>query len=88
MIKSDVTCPQCNAGYLRIELVSRKGKRSEYRCGVCDAVLEFCDGSREVAVRLTVAPGMLLKNMDKRGTASARDGRRGPTAAADGRKSL
>jgi predicted Zn finger-like uncharacterized protein len=56
MRKSDVTCPECRAGYRRIELATRPGKQGEFRCLVCDHVIELFDGSREVALRLTVQP--------------------------------
>jgi predicted Zn finger-like uncharacterized protein len=56
MRKSDVTCPQCNAGYRRIELASSPGVRGEFRCRICNHLLELFDGSREVALRLTVPP--------------------------------
>jgi len=56
MKKSDVICVNCHAGYRRVELVSKKGTRGEFRCLVCDEVLEVFDGSTEVAMRLTVQP--------------------------------
>jgi hypothetical protein len=56
MKKSDLTCPTCHAGYRRIELTSRPGARGEYRCLLCDEVLETFDGSTDVAIRLTVQP--------------------------------
>lgn len=56
MRKSDVTCPNCRAGYRRIELLSRPGHRGEFRCLTCNHLLEVFDGSREVALRLTVQP--------------------------------
>jgi transposase-like protein len=56
MIKSDVTCPVCNGGYRRIELSSRLGVKGEFRCKVCDYVLEVFDGTKDVALRLTVQP--------------------------------
>ena len=56
MKKSDVTCPKCQAGYRRIELTSKRGTNSEFRCLVCDQVLEILDGSTYVALRLTVQP--------------------------------
>ena len=56
MKKSDVTCPECGAGYRRIELVSKKGTKGEFRCLTCDHLLETFDGSTEVALRLTVQP--------------------------------
>lgn len=60
MRKSDVTCPKCQAGYRRIELTSKIGVEGEFRCLVCDQVLELLDGSTEVALRLTVQPSMTL----------------------------
>ena len=59
MKKGDVTCPGCAAGYRRIELDSGKGQAGQYKCLVCDRVLEVFDGSREVAYRLTVQPSNL-----------------------------
>lgn len=56
MKKSDVACPECHAGYRRIELASRPGARGEFRCLLCDHVLEVFDGLTEVAIRLTVQP--------------------------------
>jgi transposase-like protein len=56
MKKSDVICPKCHAGYRRVELVSKKGTRGEFRCLVCDEVLEVLDGSTDVAMRLTIQP--------------------------------
>jgi hypothetical protein len=56
MRKSDVTCPACQAGYRRIELTSKPGDSGEFRCLVCDRVLEILDGSSDVALRLTVPP--------------------------------
>ena len=57
----DVTCPECNAGFRRIELSSRRRAPSQYRCPVCDAVIEVLDGSKEVAYRLTVVPTKLSR---------------------------
>lgn len=56
MRKSDVTCPECQAGYRRIELTSKGGVAGEFRCLVCDHLLELMDGSTEIALRLTVQP--------------------------------
>ena len=56
MKKSDIICPNCNAGYRRVELYSGKGTTGEFRCLLCDHVLETFDGTREVAIRLTVQP--------------------------------
>ena len=59
MRKGDVTCPDCFAGYRRIELESQKGKVGHYKCLICERVLEIFDGSREIAYRLTVQPSDL-----------------------------
>ena len=56
MRKSDITCPNCNAGYRRIESTTRPGVKGEYRCLLCDQLLEVFDGSTEIAIRLTVQP--------------------------------
>jgi hypothetical protein len=32
MRKSDIICPQCRAGYRRIEVASGKKSKGEYRC--------------------------------------------------------
>ena len=56
MRKSDVICPECGAGYSRIELLSRSGAKGEFRCLACDYLLEVFDGATEVAIRLTVHP--------------------------------
>jgi len=56
MKKGDIICPECRAGYRRIELATRKGTRGEYRCLLCDHTLEVFDGSSEVAIRLTIQP--------------------------------
>jgi transposase-like protein len=59
MKKSDLTCPECGAGYRRIELDSKpRGSKGKYRCLVCDHVLEVFDGSKTVAIRLTVQPAL------------------------------
>jgi transposase-like protein len=64
MKKSDVTCPKCHAGYRRVELVSKKGTRSEFRCLLCDHVLEVFDGSTDIAIRLTVQPERTMNGGD------------------------
>jgi hypothetical protein len=73
MRKSDVTCPKCNAGYRRIELATRPGMQGEFRCVVCNHVLELFDGSNEVALRLTVQPEKyrdngIIANISARGS--------------------
>jgi predicted Zn finger-like uncharacterized protein len=59
MEKGDLTCPKCGAGFRRIALSSLSGKPGEFRCTVCDRVLEVFDGSNAVAYRLTVAPSRI-----------------------------
>jgi transposase-like protein len=56
MIRGDVTCSECGAGFRRIELSSRRDSKGEYRCPACDEVLEVLDGNKLVAYRLTVQP--------------------------------
>jgi transposase-like protein len=60
MKKGDVICPDCRAGLRRIELTSRRGASGEFRCPLCQRVLEVSDGSTEIAYRLTVAPEKML----------------------------
>jgi predicted Zn finger-like uncharacterized protein len=60
MKKFDVACPNCRAGYRRIELMSRGGTRGEFRCLLCDHVLEVF-GSTDVALRITVQPEKMFK---------------------------
>jgi len=36
----DVTCPACDTGFRGIELSSRMGAPSEYRCPVCNTLIE------------------------------------------------
>jgi transposase-like protein len=55
MRKSDVACPECAAGYRRIELITR-GTPGEFRCSMCGHVIEVFDGSTQIALRLTVSP--------------------------------
>lgn len=61
MRKGDVLCPECHAGFRRIELASRPGKAGEFRCPLCHHVLEISDGSTDIAYRLTVAPEKLFE---------------------------
>jgi predicted Zn finger-like uncharacterized protein len=56
MKKSDIQCPKCDAGYRRIEVSTLQGKAGEYRCLICNHVLEAFDGRTHVAYRLTVQP--------------------------------
>lgn len=61
MQKSDITCPECNAGYRRVELATRSGTKGEFRCLVCGHLLEVFDGAAEIAIRLTVQPEKTFK---------------------------
>ena len=61
MRKSDVTCPQCSAGYRRVELTSKKGVKGEFHFLVCDHLLEVFDGSTKIAIRLTVQPEKIFE---------------------------
>ena len=65
MKKSDLTCSTCHAGYRRIELTSRPGAKGEYRCLLCNEVLEKLDGSTDVAIRLTVQPEKTFETQPK-----------------------
>ena len=56
MTKSDVTCPDCGAGFRRIEFSVQRGSKGEYRCPACDTLLERFEGDKLVAYRLTVQP--------------------------------
>jgi transposase-like protein len=58
MRKGDVICPKCNAGFRRMELSTRRGIKGEYRCPICDQLLETFDGSTEIAYRLTDTPSL------------------------------
>jgi predicted Zn finger-like uncharacterized protein len=61
MKKGDIICPECNAGFRRIELHSRPGRPREHRCALCDHLFEISDGSTDVAYRLTVAPEKIFE---------------------------
>jgi predicted Zn finger-like uncharacterized protein len=58
MLKGDATCPECGAGFRRIELTSVNGKQGEFRCPLCETLIESWDGSTEVAYRLTIQPSL------------------------------
>jgi len=62
MKKSDLACPECNAGYRRIELISKKGVGGEFRCLFCDHILEVMNGCTEIAIRLTVQPSQFFRD--------------------------
>ncbi|QDW37708.1 hypothetical protein FFI89_011410 [Bradyrhizobium sp. KBS0727] len=71
MKKSDVTCPECQAGYRRIELNSKPGTFGQFRCLTCDHLLETFDGSTNVALRLTVQPAKRARNSTHRSNGAA-----------------
>jgi len=56
MRKSDAICPECGAGFRRIELTSKRGIEGQYHCPVCDTLIENFDGRNLVAYRLTIEP--------------------------------
>jgi transposase-like protein len=58
MTKGDVICPECGAGFRRIELASQRGKKGEYRCPACDTLLERLTDEKLVAYRLTIQPSL------------------------------
>jgi len=53
MKRGDVICPECHAGFRRIELASRPGAKGEFRCPLCQHLLEVSDGSTDIAYRLS-----------------------------------
>jgi hypothetical protein len=66
LIKSNVCCDECGAGFHRIELVSRPSEKGEYRCPLCQTILEVFDGTHSILYRVTVAPRQspFVKSMD------------------------
>jgi len=60
MKKNDVTCFECGAGFQRLELdaMSVLPTNGEYRCPICEEVVERFDGSRIVAYRLAIRPSI------------------------------
>ncbi len=60
MKKDDAICPKCGAGFRRVELTSLQGSKGEFRCPVCDFVLETFDGSTQIAYRLTIIPSKIF----------------------------
>jgi predicted Zn finger-like uncharacterized protein len=61
MKKGDIICPECHAGFRRIELASRRGTAGEFKCPLCHHLLEVSDGSTDIAYRLTVAPEKIFE---------------------------
>ena len=62
MLKADVICPKCNSGLRRIELSALRGTKGEYRCPICEQLLEVFDGSKKVAYHHTVPPVKALEH--------------------------
>jgi hypothetical protein len=58
MKKHDVMCPNCGAGFRRLELSSRPGTEGKYDCPVWETPLEVFDGRTLVAYRLTIQPSI------------------------------
>jgi hypothetical protein len=56
MKRSDAICPQCHAGFRRIEVDSGLGVEGEYRCPLCDHLLEKFRGAQQIVYRLTITP--------------------------------
>ena len=56
MKRDDAICPQCHAGFRRIEVESGVGVEGEYRCPLCNHLLEQFTGATQVAYRLTIPP--------------------------------
>jgi transposase-like protein len=76
MQKGDIQCPQCQAGFRRIEITSMRGEPGEYRCPHCRSIVERFSGHTYVAYWLTVQPEKMLQD-----TAPKRP-KRPPTEAA------
>jgi predicted Zn finger-like uncharacterized protein len=64
MRKGDAICPECGAGFRRMELTSIKGQAGEFRCPLCGTLIEAWDGETQVAYRLTIQPS--LKSLHER----------------------
>jgi hypothetical protein len=59
MKKCDVVCPECGAGFRRLELTSLPSAGGEYPCPGCSRVLETFNGRDAfVAYRLTIEPSL------------------------------
>ena len=58
MKKTDVTCPDCGAGFRRIELSSHPAEKGEYCCAACGSLLEKFAGDKMIVYRLTVQPSI------------------------------
>jgi hypothetical protein len=57
MKKTDVTCSECGAGFVRIEIdAATDGSQGVYHCSACGHLLEQVLDGKLVAYRMTVRP--------------------------------
>jgi hypothetical protein len=66
MKKTDVTCSECGAGFVRVEIdATANAPQGAYHCSACGHLLEqFLDG-KIVAYRMTVRPTIIgVKSRD------------------------
>jgi hypothetical protein len=57
---SGSVCSECRAGFRRVELDSARGTVGEYRCPLCNTLIETFDGKRLIVYRLTITPPKYL----------------------------
>jgi hypothetical protein len=69
MKKDDVTCSACGAGFRRLELATPPASQGEYRCPVCNGILETFDGHAFIAYRMTIQPSIKAARPVSRGAA-------------------
>ncbi|EHR01128.1 hypothetical protein Bra471DRAFT_01822 [Bradyrhizobium sp. WSM471] len=55
MRKSDVTCSECGAGFLRLELASERGTEGRYYCPACGNLVEAFGAAHLVVYRFDTA---------------------------------
>lgn len=60
MKMGSAVCSECRAGFRRVELESQHGTEAEYRCPLCNNLLETFDGKRLIVYRLTIVPPKYL----------------------------
>ena len=65
MRMGSAVCSKCRAGFRRLELESEPGSKGEYRCPLCDNLLETFDGNKLIAYRIMIVPP---KYLDSQGT--------------------
>jgi predicted Zn finger-like uncharacterized protein len=61
MKTSGPVCSECRAGFRRVELESARGAAGEYRCPLCNNLIETFDGKRLIVYRLTIIPPKYLE---------------------------